>query len=260
MDIEVIKFLLKGIVHLSTFRLIVKEIPQESSCKGFIEFPPEFLLDKLSEINRNFVKTKISGSKHKSCNYYLIPHNIYSEMKNDKTNEKISHESFDVLKNYFSIMKLKGMKQKGNIEITISSREQVIDIPLPISVMDLEDKIVRQYGDAFLVFTYEQDQEKFPIFYSELLFKQLELFPNGKILKIMDRRQTVSKKSDRRGVKNRFLVSYKEETNFLKAYDNSYNNIYKFVDDKKLLEQLKSNHQEFEDYKDSDIYWKTLKK
>jgi len=259
MDIEIINFLLSGISHLSKFRLVTQKIPQGSLIKDFYKFPPEFILNKFSIDNQDFIRSKIKSSSQKSCNFYQIPHNIYSEIKNDHTNEKISHERFDVLKNYFSVLKLKEMKTIGNVEIKISSRERIIEIPLPISVMDLDDKIIKQYGDAFIEFTREQDREKFPIFYSELLFKQLNLFPEGEIRTIKDRRKSVGKKSDRKSIAKRFVVLDKDKICFLKAYDYSFDNIYKFVDDNNLHEKLILNHQEFEKYKKSKEYWNTLK-
>lgn len=227
--------------------------------KGLLPFPPYFLINRLSKKHQQFLELKTEIMTDLECQFYMIPYFQYTKLKNENIGEKINHEQFETLKDYFTIKKLEFMKNHENVVIRIGSREEIKELKLPVSVNKInENEIIKKHGDAFIEFRSENLKEKFPFFFSELLFNNLKLFPDGLIHEKIVRKEIVSKLTNNKGIKKRNIVLREDKTQFIKIINLSNDNFNTLVESIDLLRTLELYHKDFEKYKNTEDYRKTL--
>jgi len=260
MDLEIINLILSGLAILSKFRLIIesKEINDLKKSKDLLVFPPQFMTKKLSTNQQQFLKSKTKIIPNLRCQYYEIPYTQFIKLKNDGVGGEIDHERFEILKDYFAIKKLEHIEKLKNVEILLASREEInVTFPIPVEKLS-EVNVLKEFGDALIEFESGDLQEKFPIYYSKLLFNELGFFSKSFIFNKTARRDVVSKSTNYQGIKYRNIVLKENKNQFNKIMDLSYENLIALVDNLDLLQKLENNHKEFEIYKEGKDYRKTL--
>lgn len=261
MDINLITLAIEGSSILSKFRLILSKelISHEYVRKKLYAFPVKYRFDALDHRQKQYLQSKIVLNFEMYFLFYSIPYVKYQEYKKESKNVIINHNRFEVIKDYFTILKLKEMEKRKETIISISCREKIDFIKPLISVKEIiNDDRLRAHGDALIEFKQGELKDKFPIFFVDFIFGELNLFGDNKIEEITTRDSVMGKNTGTKGIKRRNMILEEDKKLYNKVSNSSFSNLIALVDDKELFEKVNKNHKVFERYKKSDKYRETL--